>query len=139
MFEMIRNAGLSNEEIISLIEKGDSKLLKKFGDETLDWQTLIEYYQKNKLKCQQALIDGYEITFLTKGALKSLLKIKYNLCEGKDFLDAGDYLDEVKLSDLDLQSLKFILSKNWTIVEKKGGSYENHHVIKIELTNKPKW
>jgi hypothetical protein len=139
MFEMIRNAGLSNEEIISLIEKGDSKLLKKFGDETLDWQTLIEYYQKNKLKCQQALIDGYEITFLTKGALKSLLKIKYNLCEGKDFLDAGDYLDKVKLSDLDLQSLKFILSKNWTIVEKKGCSYENHHVIKIELTNKPKW
>jgi hypothetical protein len=71
MFEMIRKAGLSNQEIFCLIEKGDSQLLKKFGDGALDWQTLIEYYRKNKVKCQQALNHGYEITFLTKGAFEN--------------------------------------------------------------------
>ena len=131
MIEIIRESGRSNDEIIELLDQENSQLFNVFGEGIPDWQTLIDYYKRNKENIKSMLDDEYEITFLTKGALKSLLRIKYQLTEGTDFQDNGEILDNVKISNKKLESLRTILAKNWTIHEK-----QNPHEIRIELTNR---
>lgn len=135
MIEMVRMHGVKNDEIKSLLEKGDSKELDAFGEGIPDWQTLIDYYQHHKNKVISVIHDQYQITFLTKGALKSLLSFKYGLRENEDFHDNGQGLDELKISSEALQSLKQRIAKNWTIIELSKTA--DHHLVKIELTHKP--
>lgn len=130
MIEMIRMHGVSNKDLLLLLEKQDEEALSQFGHGIPDWQTLLNFYLKDKNFVKKMINDGYEIGFLTKGSLKGLLKYKYGLKENEDFYDCGDHLDHVKLSDEALHSLKSTIAKNWTIIEK-----ENE--IKIELTYKP--
>jgi len=115
MLEIIRESGRSNDEIIELLDQENSELFDVFGDGIPEWQTLIDYYHKNKEIIKNALYEEYEITFLTKGALKSLLRIKYGLAEGTDFQDNGEVLDNVKLSSEQLHSLQTIIAKNWIV------------------------
>lgn len=132
MIEMIRMHHVSNEEITTLLEVGISESFEKFGEGIPDWQTLIDYYQQNKEKITAVIHDDYQITFLTKGALKSLLKFKYQLEENKDFQDNGQGLDNVKISPDSLNSLRLRMAKNWTIVD-----LPDQKQIQIELTHKP--
>lgn len=132
MIEMIRMHNVSNEEMTALLELGNSESLEKFGEGIPDWQTLINFYQQNKEKISAVINDDYQITFLTKGALKSFLRFKYHLEENIDFQDNGQGLDHVKISPDALNSLKLKISKNWTIVH-----MPNQEQIKIELTHKP--
>jgi len=133
MLEIIRESGRSNDEIIELLDQENSELFDVFGDGIPEWQTLIDYYHKNKEIIKNALYEEYEITFLTKGALKSLLRIKYGLAEGTDFQDNGEVLDNVKLSSEQLHSLQTIIAKNWMIHE-VDKTDQNIHVVRIELT-----
>jgi hypothetical protein len=129
MLEMIKAKGFDNTSIIALLNEGDEEVFESIGEGIPTWKTLIDYYHINKDKCQRALKEGYEITFLTKGALKSLLRIKFGMKEGVDFIDTGEFLDQVNLTNENLEALKGVISKNWTIVQEE--------TIKIELTYKP--
>ncbi|MHA6261481.1 hypothetical protein ACXYMX_16595 [Sporosarcina sp. CAU 1771] len=135
MIETIRAKGRSNEEIIELLKEGKSENFSAFGNGIPDWDTFINYYNENKEKISKALLEKYEVTFLTKGALKSLLRIKYNLVEGTDFEDKGESLDEIKLSEEQLKSLQTIISKNWMIHKVSPVDVDTSYVIKIELAN----
>lgn len=132
MLEMLRANGFSGQEIINLLEEGDAKFLERFGEGIPSWKVMVDYYVNNREKCRDALTIGYEISFLTKGALKSLLSIKFGLKESVDFIDTGEFLDQVKITDENLQALQEMISMNWTIVP-----LENNHMYKIELTYKP--
>lgn len=136
MLEMIRESGRSNDEIIELLEQGNSGLFDELGEGIPDWQTLIDYYHKNKEVLTSALYEEYEITFLTKGALKSLLKIKYHLAEGADFQDNGEVLNNIKLSSEQIQSLRTIIAKNWTIHEINKMDGQDNQLLRIELANR---
>ncbi|MDF2856299.1 MAG: hypothetical protein K0Q87_2150 [Neobacillus sp.] len=129
MLEMIKAKGLDQQAIITLLNEGEEADFENFGEGIPTWKTLIDYYRINKNKFHLALKEGYEITFLTKGALKSLLRIKFGMKEGEDFIDTGEFLDQVKITNEDLDALQGVISKNWTIVKEEG--------IKIELTYKP--
>ncbi|WP_342432796.1 hypothetical protein [Neobacillus sp. FSL H8-0543] len=129
MLEMMKAKGLDNATIIALLNEADEEVLESIDEGIPTWKTLIDYYRINKDKCQRAIIEGYEITFLTKGALKSLLRIKFGMKEGVDFIDTGEFLDQVNITDENLEALHGVISKNWTIVLEK--------TIKIELTHKP--
>lgn len=135
MIEMIRMHDVTNEEMISLLNSGNSKSFEKFGEGIPDWQTLIDFYQQNKEKISSVINDNYQITFLTKGALKSLLKFKYRLEEDKDFQDSGQHLYNVNISTDALNSLKLKIAKNWTIIDEN--KTNGQHTVKIELTHKP--
>ncbi|MBP3039974.1 hypothetical protein J9303_10795 [Bacillaceae bacterium Marseille-Q3522] len=136
MLEKMKKGIEANAQILHFLEKGESNDFDKFGKGIPDWKTLIDYYQKNREKIEHALQNGYRISFLTKGALKNLLKIKFDLQEGKDFFDKGHYIDDLHLTETDLNMLESIIARNWTIKRKSSG--ENKvQIVTIELTYKP--
>ncbi|WP_066067821.1 hypothetical protein [Neobacillus soli] len=137
MLEMIKAKDYESQQIIALFEEGNEEILESFGEGIPTWKTMIEFYQTNKAKCERALMDGYEISFLTKGALKSLLSIKFAMKEDKDFVDTGEGLDRVKMSGENLKALSEMISKNWTIVLLEENKEQDTHLLRIELTYKP--
>jgi hypothetical protein len=137
MLEMMKAKEFSGSTIVALLNEGNEELLESMGEGIPSWKTLVDYYHQNKAKLHQAIKEGYEITFLTKGTLKSLLSIKFAMNEGEDFVDTGESLDEVKISTDNLQILREVISKNWTIVMLDGNMDEDTCQVKIELTHKP--
>jgi hypothetical protein len=137
MLEMMKAKGYANTTIVALLNEGDEEILGSFGDGIPTWKTLVDYYHLDKAKFHRALKEGYEITFLTKGALKTLLSIKFGMKEGVDFVDTGEFLDQVKITSDNLESLRGIISKNWTIVLEDENMNDETYLIKIELTYKP--
>ncbi|MDZ5471401.1 hypothetical protein SM124_06535 [Bacillus sp. 31A1R] len=129
MIEIIRKHGLSNEGILGLLEEGKIENFYQFGEGIPDWQTFIQFYENQKDRLVRAITHGYQITFLTKGALKSLLGIKFGV---ENFEDCGTYLDGIILSKTQLFELQGLISINWKIIEKEVVDEEHH--IKIELT-----
>ncbi len=137
MLEMIKAQGFNNPTIVALLNQGNEELLESIGEGIPTWKTLIDYYHLNKDKCHKALKGEYEITFLTKGALKSLLSIKFGMKEGKDFIDTGEFLDQVTITNDNLETLRSVISKNWTIVLQEENNSVDTKTVKIELTHKP--
>lgn len=137
MIEMIKAKTYSPREVILFLEEGNETALESLGEGIPTWKTLVEFYQNNKEKCQRAIEEGYEITFLTKGALKSLLTIKFQMKEGEDFVDTGEFLNEVIINRENLQALKEVISKNWTIILTEENITEDFYMLRIELTHKP--
>lgn len=141
MLEMLKAKEFSNATIIALLNEGNEELLESIGEGIPTWKTLVDYYHLNKTKIHRAIKEGYEITFLTKGGLKSLLLFRFGLKEGEDFVDTGDHLEKVNLTSDQLQELREVISKNWTIVVTDVVTDEDSeldmNVITIELTYKP--
>jgi len=137
MLEMMKAKGLDNDSIAALLYEGNEEVLEGFGEGIPTWKTLADYYQLNKVKVAQAIKEGFEMSFLTKGALKSLLTIKFAMKEGEDFVDTGEFLDHVKITSNNLQSLREVIAKNWSIVLLEEDLAQEVHVVKIELAHKP--
>ncbi|MGE8203250.1 hypothetical protein ACQKP0_01610 [Heyndrickxia sp. NPDC080065] len=138
MFEMMRAKGYNHTTIVALLEEKKEELLESIGEGIPSWGTMIDFYHKNKSKFYQAIKEGYEIAFLTKGALKSLLSIKFEMKEGEEFFDTGESLEQVKITKDNLQTLRDMISKNWTILALEENIDDpDVQLINIELTHKP--
>jgi hypothetical protein len=137
MLEMLKAKEFSGPTIVALLNEGNEDLLESIGEGIPSWRTLVDYYHLNKAIFHRAIKEGYEITFLTKGALKTLLSIKFEMNEGEDFVDTGEFLDEVNITSDNLQILSEVISKNWTIVILDEDIEQDTCRVKIELTHKP--
>lgn len=137
MLEMMKAKGFNNPTIVALLNEGNEELLESIGEGIPSWKAMVDYYHGNKEKCHQAIKSGYEFSFLTKGALKSLLAIKFEMKEGEDFVDTGEFLNIVKMTGENLQTLRDMISKNWTIVLQEEHKEQDMYLLKIELTFKP--
>lgn len=137
MIEMIRAAGYSDDEMIAALKKGDHRLFEEIGEGIPDWETLIQYAKENWDKTEAAIRHGYKIIFLTFGALRSLLRIKFNLLQEEDYQMADKHLENVKITAKDLESLKSVIAKNWTIVETGYDTEKELKIVRIELTHQP--
>ncbi|MBV7507060.1 hypothetical protein KW850_17500 [Bacillus sp. sid0103] len=137
MLEMMKAKGFNNPTIVALLNEGNEELLESLGEGIPSWQALVDFYHLNKEKCHQAIKEGYEISFLTKGALKTLLAIKFGMKEGEDFVDTGEFLDTVKMTADNLQTLRNMIAKNWTVVLQEEDKDHDMYLLKIELTYKP--
>ncbi|MEH7374990.1 MULTISPECIES: hypothetical protein [Bacillaceae] len=137
MLEMMKAKGFNNPTIVALLNEGNEELLESIGEGIPSWKSMVDYYHGNKQKCHQAIKSGYEFSFLTKGALKSLLAIKFGMKEGEDFVDNGEFLDTVKMPADNLQTLRNMIAKNWTVVLQEEDKGQDMYQLKIELTYKP--
>ncbi len=133
MIEMIRRSGTTDRQMMDLLKKGDSKDFTPYGEGIPDWQTFIDFYRSHSERLERAILKGYTITFLTKNALKTLLKIKYGLEENIDYQVFDTYLDGLVLTSNEFEDLQKMMSINWKVID-KDSTNEKHHV-KIELHN----
>ena len=116
MLEQVKEKGFMEEEIIQALETDDFVFFENCGNWLPDWETLFSYYKENREGVKAIISDDYEITFLTKGALKRLLLLKYQLVEGRDYEDRGEILGTITLSKESFQQFTKIVAKNWTFV-----------------------
>ncbi|MCB5238274.1 hypothetical protein AB1L07_15635 [Niallia alba] len=116
MLEQVKEKGFMEEEIIQALETDDFVFFENCGNGLPDWETLFSYYKENRAGVKAIISDDYEITFLTKGALKRLLLLKYQLVEGRDYEDRGEILGTITLSKESFQQFTKIVAKNWTFV-----------------------
>ncbi|USK52723.1 hypothetical protein LIS82_13835 [Cytobacillus solani] len=131
MIEMIRRSGTTDLKMIHLLKNGISKDFTPNGEGIPDWQTFIDFYRTHSERLEKAILNGYKITFLTKNALKRLLKIKYGLEENIDYQVFEDYLDGLVFTKSQFDDLQNTISINWKVIDKNSIN-EKHH-IKIEL------
>ncbi|HEO8420159.1 hypothetical protein [Niallia sp. FSL W8-0635] len=133
MLEQVKSKGYQEEEIIQALEKKDLVFFQSCGNGLPNWETLFTYYEKNRAGVKDILADDYEITFLTKGTLKRLLSLKYQMVEGRGFEDRGEVLGTMTLSKESFQQFAKILAKNWTFVILEENTYNVIFDIKLSI------
>lgn len=133
MLEQVKSKGYKEEEIIQALERKNLVFFQSCGNGLPDWETLFTYYEKNRAGVKDILADDYEITFLTKGTLKRLLSLKYQLVEGKGYEDRGEVLGTMTLSKESFHQFAKIIAKNWTFVVLEENTYNVIFDIKLSV------
>lgn len=93
MLEQVKAKGFKEEAVSKALETEDFAFFQNCGNGLPDWQTLFSYYKDNKASVKAIMQDDYEITFLTKGTLKRLILLKYQLVEGETMRTAANQLE----------------------------------------------
>ncbi|WP_163102493.1 hypothetical protein [Peribacillus alkalitolerans] len=136
LLETVKSNGLTNDEIMRLLEERDYSRFHEVLEGLSEWADLADYYHWNKDEFKKIVNDGYKIKFLTKGGLRTLLRVKYGLNPNEDYEDGVDYFHDVKLSTKELESLCDNLSLNWSVIELVNDESGYDHVIRIHPTFK---
>ncbi|MGB8954530.1 MAG: hypothetical protein WCC10_04100 [Tumebacillaceae bacterium] len=115
--EWLLAKGISRQEIVDQLKQGTFAREQQIGEGTMDFSLLIEFAETHWDECEQAILNGYRVTFHTFNGVKSLLAAKFGLQAERDYQDKGDHLDGIPLSAADVESLKSILAVNWRVIE----------------------
>ncbi len=106
--------GMSSSTLLGHVKQGNSQAINSF-DNTFDYSDLIEAYQKDPEKIEEAIHSGYTIKFVSINGIKRLLHLKFNLEEGKDYAMEDEKLTNILLDEKQFKVFKKILSPNWHV------------------------
>ncbi len=132
MIESLRSAGVENIQLINAVKEENFEFLNQYGNGFPDWETLIKLYKNNEENFNKIVNDGYQIKFLTKGSLMTLLRYKFGIEVEKDYEDMGTAIQGIYLSEEAINLINHTLAANWslsTYVDEKDGLKK----IRIEL------
>ncbi|WP_088070961.1 hypothetical protein [Gottfriedia luciferensis] len=115
MIERLRNAGVGNSQIIDALKEENYEFLNQFGKGMPDWETLINLYKKNEEDFNKIVNEGYQIKFLTKGSLMTLLRLKFDIEVETDYVDMGTAIEGIQLSNEAINIIKNTLAANWKL------------------------
>lgn len=125
LLETPLSKGMSKQELISLIEQGNSEKLNSF-DDTFDYANLINAYEKSPSTIKNAINSGYTIKFISINGINRIIQLKFGLKEGIDYELRLDKVIGIPLTKEELSTFKQILSPQWHIIthEKDKDAYE---------------
>ncbi|PET65954.1 hypothetical protein CN514_11745 [Bacillus sp. AFS001701] len=132
MIESLRSAGVENIQLINAVKEENFAFLNQYGNGFPDWETLIKLYKNNEDDFKKIINDGYQIKFLTKGSLMTLLRYKFGIEVEKDYEDMGTAIQGIYLSEEAINLIKHTLAANWnlsTYIDEKDGLKK----VRIEL------
>ncbi|PFM78676.1 hypothetical protein COJ46_16660 [Bacillus sp. AFS077874] len=132
MIESLRSAGVENIQLIDAVKEENFEFLNQYGNGFPNWETLINLYKNNEENFNKIVNDGYQIKFLTKGSLMTLLRYKFGIEVEKDYEDMGTAIQGIYLSEEAINLIKHTLAANWnlsTYVDEKDGLKK----VRIEL------
>ncbi|MFF3023273.1 hypothetical protein ACFVRR_11575 [Gottfriedia sp. NPDC057948] len=132
MIESLRSAGVENMQLINAVKEENFEFLNQYGNGFPNWETLINLYKNNEENFNKIVNDGYQIKFLTKGSLMTLLRYKFGIEVEKDYEDKGTAIQGIYLSEEAINLIKHTLAANWnlsTYVDEKDGLKK----VRIEL------
>ncbi|SDM79098.1 hypothetical protein SAMN04487897_10156 [Paenibacillus sp. yr247] len=134
MVECLRARGISSQALLDLLKdgKGD-ELQAAAGTDDFDFKELLAFRENGWELFEQAVLNGYEIKFNTLNGIRYLVRVKYGKEIERKSRPEGDYLDDVELSTKELEELRAVLSKFWTLTEVKPHEVEGLHHIRIAL------
>jgi hypothetical protein len=136
MIESIRAQGTSDRALLELVRSGNLADLQDSGNGDFDYRELLTFANADLASFEAAILDGYEIKFNTINGIRYLLRVKFGKEVERLTRDEGDYLADVELRTEDLNKLREIVSKYWSITEVKPHEVEGLHHVRIELLQK---
>ncbi|GGA22918.1 hypothetical protein [Psychrobacillus lasiicapitis] len=116
MIETLRSSGISNEEMVVLLEKKDISDLKRINKK-FDFNNLLNLYEQDKDTFKSVLQDGYTVKFLTMNGLKNLLQMKFDKVAEKDYEISETGIHRLEIETQKFPALQQLLSINWLIEE----------------------
>lgn len=116
--ETLAKSGHDRKALAEKIHAEDIQALKAL-DDSFDYEYLLETNKTSSFSIERALLEPYQVKFITINGLKLLLDLKFNLLADRDYL-----LEEKKLTGLTLDieglaELEILLSSNWKIAERQ--------------------
>lgn len=129
MIETLRSNGISDEEILAQIERGNTKAWQALNRH-FDFQELVKLAETNMEAFSQILSQGYQVKFVTFNGLKSLLWLRFGKEKETDYEVMETGIRNLTLDREQLLNLKEMLSGNWVIEELAAA---DDMVVNIEL------
>ncbi|GIN74700.1 hypothetical protein J14TS2_51750 [Bacillus sp. J14TS2] len=132
MIETLRNQGISDAEILNQIKRKDITPWSHVN-ERFDFDELIKLADQDQDAFTSIIEDGYQIKFITIRGLQTLLKLKFQLIEGRDYQLTGKGIKELHIKKDAWLQLKSLLSKNCLVQEEPLEENSSYRNVKIEL------
>lgn len=131
--ETIFARGFRADEALQLIRRNDAAELRQKVDPEAAWESFLEYANAHPETIEAAVRDGYQFPFLTIGGLRSLLSIKYNKTEDRDYRVRDNRIEQLFLTKSELESLKRLAPRHWHIIERAAEAGRAEDVIGIDI------
>lgn len=117
VIESLRKKGVSEQTIIEKVRNHEVEAFHRY-EEGFDYTVLYALEEEGIL--EKVLQEGYEVKFLTYTGLVNLLELLFDKKENIDYQTEDFTVYELKLEGEELEKLKQMVSKNWTVLEENG-------------------
>ncbi|MCM3783577.1 hypothetical protein M3231_11365 [Neobacillus mesonae] len=117
LLENARHYGVKDEEILTAVQTEDLSVFKKAERLHYTYEAFLTYAKEHGEALQEAVQEGYRITFNTNNGLKNWIAITFDLTPGEDFKAGEGLIDQLVLSTEEVLKLKNSLAFNWSVVE----------------------
>jgi len=125
--------GFRAEEALQLIRRNDPAELREKVDPEAAWESFLEFANAHPETIEAAVRDGYRFPFLTIGGLRSLLSIKYNKKEDRDYRVRDNRVEQLFLTRSELASLRRLAPNHWRILERAAEDGRAEDVVGVEI------
>ncbi|MDK8183821.1 hypothetical protein [Paenibacillus sp. UMB4589-SE434] len=126
LLEKARRFGLSDEQLLQVIQHNDVALLCEAGNYT-EWVT---YAREHGEDLESAVTHGYKMTFNTVYGLKNWVRERLGFEAGSDYTESEGRMDGLQVSAEDAAMLESTLATNWVVVDQSGDA-EIHDVTLV--------
>ncbi|MFF2885814.1 hypothetical protein [Paenibacillus sp. NPDC057967] len=117
LLERARRFGVSEEELLSCAVTGDTTSLQVAEAQYYSYDEFVSYAHEHNERLEDAIRFGYRIKFSTPGGVQLWLKERFGLEAGVDFTASPGLIEQVKLSEGQLQLLNATIAGNWAFLE----------------------
>lgn len=114
MIETLRNHNLSDDELLTRLEKKDVAFFESLKS-NFDFNELLKLYEQDPITFKSILLDGYSVKFITFKGLQNLLKIKFDKIDERDYKLLDNGISHLTIEETAYPILKQMLSKNWVV------------------------
>ncbi|GAA3407324.1 hypothetical protein ACFFNY_32075 [Paenibacillus hodogayensis] len=131
VLETLRAGSLSDERILALLREGDVDSLPSLPDK-LNYDELLELARTDWETVRSAVSEGYRIKYNTIYGIRTLLKLKYEAEANLVYEQGEGYLDQIRLTDAQLEEFRSSLSAYWSITDQEPPA-DGRRLVRIEL------
>lgn len=127
MLERARRFGITDIELLQVVQSGNLNPLKVAEAEHYSYDDFLSYAEEHGEPLEQAIREGYRMTFNTVNGLKIWLQEKFGLEVGRDFTGGEGRWEQLQLSAADAEFVKAALAANWQVID-LGGSDQMRNI-----------
>lgn len=117
LLENARKSGIHDEQILKAIETENTELLKVAERPHYTYESFFSYAKEHGERLEQAVTEGYRITFNTNNGLKNWIATTFQLEPNEDFTTTEGRIEGLTLSSEEVKKLEQCLAFNWEIKE----------------------
>ncbi|MBD8499176.1 hypothetical protein [Paenibacillus arenosi] len=117
LLERARQAGFTTEELLDIVTANDVPRLERAATEHFTYEDWISYAKKHGEPLEQAIREGYRLTFNTVNGLKWWLRYKYDIVAEEDYEVGDGRFNGLKLSAVQITELKQVIARNWVVID----------------------